>query len=266
MIKLLERSGGQTKSRVTAALEVLTGQQFGSNIAAWQTWWSAEGTAFASGGKELGGGTPSKRSVRDDLYYFGIPQDQSRAILYVIDCSGSMTAPVQLKTTGTSAGGKTPETTRLEACKTELIRGLSQLRPDQKFAIIWYQDLPHFWEPKMQLASKETVARAQEFVKTLRPNSSTNIHDSLEMGFRLVGRGGKDKYYGLELDTIFLLTDGAPTTPDGKLDSTDKILVGARAWNPLKRVTIHCIAIGRDLNEQFLRQLAGENGGEFKQF
>lgn len=266
MLKLLERATGQSKARVVAALEVLTGQSFGTNIAAWQSWWQKEGATVAKGGQELGGGTPSKRSPRDDLYYFGIPQDTSKSILYVIDCSGSMEAKVQLQTTGTSAGGKVPETTRLEACKKELIRGLGQLRPDQKFAVLWYNQEPHFWEPKMQLASKETVMKAQAFVQTLRSSGSTNIHDSLEMGFRLSGRGSKDKYYGMEIDTVFLLTDGAPTTPDGKLDSTEKILASCRTWNPLKRVVIHCIAIGKDLNVEFLRQLASENSGEFKQF
>jgi hypothetical protein len=266
MITLLGRSSGQSRLRIAAALEVLTEQQFGSNVGAWQAWWQAEGATVAAGGKPLGGGTPSHRKETDKNYYFGIPQDQSNAILYVIDCSGSMKAPVELPGQGTTAGGKPAVTSRLEACKKELILALSKLRPDQKFAILWYNDLPHFWESKMQLASKDAVLRAQQFVTTLKPASSTNIHDSLEQGFKLVGRGASDKYYGVELDTIFLLTDGSPTRPDGKLDSTEKILVGTRAWNPLKRVTIHCIAIGRDLNEGFLRQLASENGGEFKQF
>lgn len=266
MINLLGRSDGQVRMRVAAALEVLTAQQFGTNVGAWKAWWQAEGAKFAASGAELGKGVPSHRKETDKNYYFGIPQDQSNAILYVIDCSGSMKAPVDLPGQGTTAGGKTEQTTRLEACKKELILALSKLQPTQKFAILWYNDLPHFWEPKMQLASKETVLRAQQFVTTLKPASSTNIHDTLEQGFKLVGRGTSDKYYGVELDTIFLLTDGSPTTANGKADSTEKILLGARTWNPLKRVTIHCIAIGQDLNEPFLRQLASEHGGEFKQF
>ena len=60
--------------------------------------------------------------------------------------------------------------------------------------------------------------------------------------------------------------DGSPTKPDGSLDSTEKILVAVRAWNPLKRITIHAIAVGKNLNEGFLRKLASENGGEFKRF
>lgn len=259
MITLLSRSTGQMRLRVAAAIEVLTGEQHGDNIGAWNAWWKIEGPGFRSSGRELGKGTPSHRKKTNDNYYFGIPQEDSKSILYVIDCSGSMQAPVKMK-------GGTGDTTRMEACKTELIRGLGKLQPKQKFAILWYNDLPHLWEDKMIPASKANIARAQEFVRGLTHASSTNIHDSLELGFGLAGRGVYDKYYGTELDTVFLLTDGSPTKPDGSLDSTEKILVAVRSWNPLKRVTIHAIAIGKNLNDGFLRQLASENGGEFKRF
>ena len=156
--------------------------------------------------------------------------------------------------------------TRIEACKAELVRALGRLQPRQKFAVIWYNDQPHWWQTKMLEATKDNVEAAQAFVRTLKHASSTNIHDSLEQGFTLVGRGARDKYYGMNLDTIFLLTDGSPTKPDGKPDSTDKILEGVRAWNPVKRVTIHTIGIGNGLNEGFLRTLAEDNGGEFKKF
>jgi hypothetical protein len=261
-IALLARTDGQPRLRIAAALEVLTGQQFGANVGAWQAWWRQDGAAFVASGKQLGTGTPSHRKETDKLYYFGIPQDQSESILYVIDCSGSMKAEVDW----TGKDGAKTKTTRIEACKFELTRALGLLRPQQKFAILWYNDLPHFWEPKLQPATEDAIARAQAFVQTLQPASSTNIHDSLEQSFQLVGRGARDKAYGVEFDTLFLMTDGSPTTPDGKLDATDKILVGVRAWNALKRVTIHCIAMGKDLNAAFLRQLASENGGEFKQF
>ncbi|HEX5050960.1 MAG TPA: VWA domain-containing protein [Planctomycetota bacterium] len=262
MIELLSRSTAQSRLRVASALEVLTGQQFGLNVGAWQTWWQTEGPGFAASGAKLGQGVPSHRKETDKFYYFGIPQDQSSSLLYVIDCSGSMNKPVKMK----DAEGQEVETSRLDGCKAELIRALGLLNPRQKFAILWYNDLPHFWEPKMQLAAKETVARAQAFVQTLKPASSTNIHDSLEQCFQLVGRGKNDRAYAVDLDTIFLLTDGSPTKPDGSLDSTDTILVGVREWNALHRVTIHTIAIGKDLNAAFLQKLASENGGEFKQF
>ena len=73
----------------------------------------------AIGVRELGKGIPSHREKTNDNYYFGIPQADSKSILYVIDCSGSMRAPVKMK-------GGTGDTTRMEACKTELIRGLGE--------------------------------------------------------------------------------------------------------------------------------------------
>jgi hypothetical protein len=273
IVQALMASTGQAQARIATALEILTGQPFGLNLASWQSWLQAEGKSVAAGEKPLGQGTPSKPKDENRAYYFGIPQDQCNGILYLIDCSDSMKAEVSLKlpagkgaTVAAGADGNANKTTRIEACKAELVRALGRLQPRQKFAVIWYNDQPHWWQTKMLEATKDNVEAAQAFVRTLKHASSTNIHDSLEQGFTLVGRGARDKYYGMNLDTIFLLTDGSPTKPDGKPDSTDKILEGVRAWNPVKRVTIHTIGIGNALNEGFLRTLAEDNGGEFKKF
>lgn len=267
MIGVLEQCDGQMRARVAAALEVLTGKGFGVNPGAWRGWWANEGAQFVAGAPQLGGGTPSHRKDTNRFYYFGIPQDECHSIVYVIDCSGSMTAPVDRKVAVTTADGSDgTKETRLEACKRELIAALGKLEPRQKFAILWYNQLPHWYQPQLQAAAPAAVEAAQQFVRGLSPEGSTNIHDSLELCFTLVGRGAHDKYYEPAFDTIFLLTDGAPTTTDGKLDSTEKILVGARQWNALKRVTIHTIGIGQGLDVDFLTKLAKENGGEFKQY
>lgn len=262
MVALLSRIDGQDRLRVAASLEILTGEQFGDNASMWRAWWQKDGAMFVASGKPLGAGQRSSNKKDEGRYYFGIPQQDSKSILYVIDCSGSMKAEIGWP----GKDGKEMKTTRIEACKLELVRALGLLQPTQRFGILWYNDLPHFWESQLQAASKDVVAKAQAFVDTLKPASSTNIHDSLEQCFKLIGRGSHDKHYAIDIDTIFLLTDGSPTTTDGKPDSTEKILLGVRAWNPLQRVTLHCIAIGKDLNESFLRQLASENGGQFKQF
>ena len=56
-------------------------------------------------------------------------------------------------------------------------------------------------------------------------------------------------------------TDGAPTNVGGKPDSTDRILAAVAHWNALRRVTVHAIGIGGDLNQRFLAELAEQNGG-----
>ena len=88
----------------------------------------------------------------------------------------------------------------------------------------------------------------------------------------MAGRGLKDKYYDPGVDTIFLLSDGAPTT-----DSVDKaepmepdqILTAVRDWNQLKRIQIHAIAIdpriGSGAFVRFMKSLARENKGTYRE-
>ncbi|MHC4852097.1 MAG: HEAT repeat domain-containing protein, partial [Planctomycetota bacterium] len=90
MIQVLAREGGLTRKRIAAALEILTGQQHGTNASAWQSWFASEGAAYAAGKVPLGNGKPSAHEEYNKKnYYYGIPQD-GKSILYIIDCSGSM--------------------------------------------------------------------------------------------------------------------------------------------------------------------------------
>ena len=177
-------------------------------------------------------------------------------------------------------GGRGHKTTRLEACKSELIRALGRLSKDVEFNVIWFNQSAHLLSKAQIKATPTNVKKAQAWVRKLTPNGSTNIHDSLQLSFSIKDFGKKvrrsskkrrkNKYdvgVAMGFDTIFLLSDGSPTKPPGdKPDSTKKILAGVRVWNPLKRVTIHCIGIGRGVNRDFMEQLAQENGGQFKHF
>jgi von Willebrand factor type A domain len=270
MINLMLRSGeGARKRRLAASLEVLTRKPFGTSASTWQSWWAQQKDKYLAGGMPLGGGTISANAKHNrENYYFGIPQE-GKAIMYIIDASGSMRHPVKrhVKTGTTAAANESDaKTSRLEACKKELIRALSRLDAKTKFNIIWYSSLPHLFRKSMSAAAKPTVKSAQDWVRKLNHQGSTNIHDSMQMAFQKIGRGSRDKAYDVSIDTIFLLTDGTPTRPDGKRDSTEKIIKAVAEWNPLKRVTIHCIGIGDQLNVAFLSQLAAENGGQFKRY
>jgi hypothetical protein len=300
MINLLAGVAGQTKRRVAAYLEALTRQQFGENVATWRRWYQEEGADYLAGKHELGGGEPSHRKTTTAKnYYFGIPQE-GKSIVYIIDSSGSMKQEIDAnlirrarkasgsgKGTASSGpaakknkGGRGHKSTRLEACKNELIRALTLLSPDVEFNIIWFSDAAHPYKTAMFKAAPANVKAAQAWVRKLQPNSSTNIHDTLQLAFtfkafgkkrrRARGRPRKNKYdvaAEFAFDTIFLLTDGSPTKPPGdKPDSTEKILEGVKVWNSLKQVTIHCIGIGRGVNTPFMQQLANENRGQFKHF
>jgi VWA domain-containing protein len=279
LIHALEvESDAHTKQKIAIALEILTHKEFGLTAGAWKDWWKREGEAAVAGGAQLGGGSSKlARSLTEPIVklagarpkdpnarsYYGIPVD-GRSIVYVIDCSGSMVASI---TDPHYDEKRVPENggrdSRMEASKTALIDVLGRLGPKDQFDVIAFSDQIHPYAPGLRAASPTEVVCAQDFVKKLEPANCTNIKGAMQEAFRLAGRGAFDKWYASGVDTIFLLTDGAPTTPDNKLDSTDAVLESVRQWNPNRRVVIHTIGIGKDVNDVFLKQLASENGGRF---
>ena len=264
MIDLLEREEGRTQNTIAAALEMLTQQKHGVLVDSWRRWYADEKEKLLAGDAPLGGGMFERRSSTKDMgYYFDIAMD-GKSIMYIIDSSGSMTAEIELVIK--ESDGTPKKQSRLEACKAELIGALGRLEEEAEFNIIWYNDLPYLFSEEMLPANKQKIGAGQDWVRKLVANSTTNIYDSLKMAFEVAGQGSKDKYYSVGLDTIFLLTDGSPTTSDNKADSTEKIIEAVREWNALKRITIHCIGIGKNINTAFLQQLAKENNGEFRQY
>jgi len=284
IIDLIEKTRGEQQKRIAAGLENMTAQQLGTSVASWRGWYEKEGKALIAKGEldKVGGKMFRSRAKprSEGRYYMGIPQD-GQAIVYVIDSSGSMKQPVKWSfrpepgAGGTSSGrrvgadGEGHSMTRLEACKMELIKALERLDRSKTFDIIWYSDLPYRWRDTMQRAIPARIQEAQAWIRKLQPNRSTNIHDAMKMAFEFAkGRGIRDKSYSKDigLDTIFLLSDGSPTTPDGKPDDPEKVIQAVRRWNPLKRVTVNTIGIGNALNAPFLSRLASENNGQFSHY
>ncbi|MBK9387509.1 MAG: VWA domain-containing protein [Planctomycetes bacterium] len=267
IVARLEKEEDRTQRQLCIALEVLTKQQLGQSVSAWKRWWSVEGAKFSSGAVELGGGASSITAAGGKGgYYHGIPQEGG-ALVYVIDCSGSMIVGIKNPQyeNNQPVPPKDPKESRIEACKAELANAIGQLPEGTRFNIVAYNQAAWKYQEKMVVASAQSAKAAQDWVAKLGSEGSTNIHDALGMAFVFGGRGVRDRYYAAEIDTIFLLTDGSPTKTDGTPDSTEKILQAAREWNPFRHVTIHCIGVGTGLNAPFLQQLATEHGGKFVQ-
>lgn len=269
LIDRLAAEDGITQKRVAAALETLTRQKHGTSVATWRRWLAEDGQRFLNGEEPLGSGfsglvaaSMTVQGKKADSYYYGIPQE-GRSMVYVIDCSGSMvvsaTDPKYQGNQPVNAGKES----RMEACKTALIKALQTLKKDQEFNILFFNDLPYLYSEKMVKANKGEIEKACNWVFKLQASSTTNIHDALERGFAFAGRGARDRYYGLAADIIFLLTDGTPTTTEGQPDSTERIHEAVKRWNPYRRVVIHTIGIGKQVNRTFLERLARDNGGRF---
>ncbi|MEQ8763198.1 MAG: VWA domain-containing protein [Planctomycetota bacterium] len=275
LIERLESEEGRTQKRFAASLEVLTRQPLGTSVTAWQRWFEENGELAAQGALPLGGG--SSGAEVDSRYgtYHGIPQE-GRSIVYVIDCSGSMREAVTSGGRGRGRGSFAPgepakegETSRIDACRRELIRALEQLDPETQFNIVQYANVAEVYSKKMVTASPKQVERAKKWIESLQADGATNIYDAMELAFTLAGRGTFDRYYETAVDTVFLLTDGKPMLPGsngrGEWDSTDRILEGVLRWNPHGRVVVHTVGIGRGVNRDFLQDMAKQNGGKFSQ-
>ena len=117
--------------------------------------------------------------------------------------------------------------------------------------------------------SKQTRHQASEQVRirALKAHGSTFTDGALRMGFEMAGLiNFDDKYPNIALDTIVLLSDGAPTDtsfPVAKLMDFKIILQHVREWNKKQQVVVHCIAVDMQPGNEFMAKLAEENGGTF---
>ena len=208
-----------------------------------------------------------------------------RSILYVFDNSLSMKAKVGKAVAGQKAKDKAPTTgpkrkTRWDVCREELATGLRGLRPDQKFNLVSFANKARCFSADMQFATEQNVESAIDWITSLKLELQTNVFDALELGFQIAGRGSEDRYYASDVDTMFFLSDGAPTIPNRTQsgmtrDDADRILDAVLRWNVLGRIKIHSVGLGlqkrkNDRNPKgrlwpmiFLKKLAEQNGGRY---
>jgi len=282
LIARLDVEKGAAHDAVLDALCVLTAVNPGNSAGSWRAWLAGEGAPYVQGKKPLSKGKPrsaTKKKVGKTVSgsYFGIAQT-GESILYVFDNSLSMKAKLKK-----AAAGKGPTTgpkvlTRWDLCRIELKRALGGLREGQKFNLVSFANKARSFAGTMQPVTPENIELAVQWIDGLKLEFQTNVYDALELGFMLAGRGLADRYYESEVDTMFFLSDGAPTIPNLDKagihqDDSDRILAAVRRWNALGRITIHSVAIGlqkrnKDRNKNgrlwppiFLKKLAEQNGG-----
>jgi Mg-chelatase subunit ChlD len=99
----------------------------------------------------------------------------------------------------------------------------------------------------MLVPIRPNLKEAQALVSKIAPRGSTNIFDALETAFA-----------HKEADTIYLLSDGAPT--NGRIIDEDDILKEVRKMNRLRQIVIHTISFG---SSAFMKSLATQNGGQY---
>ena len=182
----------------------------------------------------------SSRMRLERQRYYGIDIEAKR-ILFIIDHSGSMRAPAY-------------RGTRLARAKQTLIEAITELPADHEFGIIFFEKVVREWEDELVFASDSNKQAAIRFVMRLGLGSSTNTYGALR----------RSMTFDDDLEAVFLLTDGAPTT--GDITAPKGILNDIGHRNRMRHLKINTIGIGLNApTRNFLKALAEHCGGEFRE-
>jgi hypothetical protein len=285
LIARLAAEEGRLQPDIAQALGEITGRDLGVRIELWQQFWTAAKATFQIPTDEELAKLRAKQAERRAPYkaggqtaYHGV-ETPSRAILFVIDVSGSMEQEVVDKDRYKDGGY--PSYQRIDIVKTELARTIERLEPFVRFNVIAFATEVKSWKKDLVGANVLNKSSASEFVLKLEAlggsskddlaaagligtanlgAGKTNTHGALMTALSAQDRGAKDKAYQVEVDTIFFLSDGRPSV--GDFVDPDDIRHSVREANELRKVVLHTIAIG-EFEKDFMRQLAEENGGVF---
>ncbi len=277
-----ERAGGVVAGDLRQALHVLTGQYF-HRASDWKKWWSINRAVF-KGPRAARARRGGRTTVRGPTF-FG-HEIVSKRILFILDMSGSMhvrdpyvpeqTPHVTVAKRGTTAvtkrtkksagkaGGKgkgkaeeLPRSReRLYRVQQELLRTIDALTPDTRFTVMAFNHKILMLSDTPQLATAAFKRKAKAFVMSFRPEGETWTDKALERAFEMADK----------IDTIYLLSDGAPRRNNKRLDESVILEAVKRAnrFHKIKIYTVGFLQAGRRMRA-FLSALARQNGGEYKE-
>ena len=191
---------------------------------------------FAPEKDEIGVNLLTHRQA-DDVGYFlllaspGVDVKERQVVMkdiaFVLDTSGSM------------AGKK------LDQAKKALQFCVENLNDGDRFEIIRFSTEVEPLFDKLVSATKSNRAKADDFIKDLRPMGGTAIDDALRKALAL-RPGGEDRPF-----VVIFLTDGRPTI--GTTDE-EQIITNVKKEND-GRTRIFCFGIGTDVNTHLLDRI-----------
>lgn len=241
---------GRLRHDAYVALMRLTGEDIPLEPDLWRRWWEVAREKFEPPGKGPSIDDPRKKT-RTRLRYHGLPIVSNR-IAFVLDLSGSMRDPLE------KGGGPT----KLDLAREELTRVIRGLDKKAVFNIYFYNEEVTSWRKQAAPATRKHRSDAAAFLARQKALGYTNLYGALKAALD-----------DLEVDTIYLLSDGGPSR--GEVIFKDRILGRVAGQNRVRRVVIHAIDTGsrkwhqtellQDLSKAsggFYLRLGKEGGGE----
>lgn len=155
-----------------------------------------------------------------------------KTVVFALDRSGSM------------AGKK------IEQARGALQAVLNNLRDDDLFNIVVYDDRVETFKPELQRYNSKTRAEAARYIDNIRPGGSTNIDAALASALEMIQDDSRPNY-------VLFLTDGQPTTGETR---DAKIAENCRERNK-RGARIFSFGVGFDVNARLLDRLSAGNAG-----
>ena len=165
---------------------------------------------------------------RFDADATSVPKD----LLLVLDRSGSMSGD------------------KIEQAKEALSFILRSLNPEDRFAVLAFNDVVESAQGGLTPVSPEAVAAAVAWVRRLEASGQTNIDEALEVALSMTTSSERPT-------AVVFLTDGEPTV--GERDPI-RITEHAVAWNHAA-ARLFCFGVGYNVNTVLLDRLTLENRG-----
>jgi Ca-activated chloride channel family protein len=155
-----------------------------------------------------------------------------KTVVFVLDRSGSMS-------------GK-----KIEQARKAVRFVLDNLRDDDTFNIVVYDDRVETFAPELQRYGARTRAEAERFVENIRAGGSTNIDSALRTALGMIQDDERPNY-------LLFLTDGLPTAGETR-ELT--IAENCRQANA-RHARIFVFGVGFDVNARLLDRISGGNHG-----
>jgi HEAT repeat protein len=278
LLQRFEKDKGLMTEVLYKALVAITGQDFRYNAENWRRWWDRWGHGFKVPTEaEL---AVMKKKAEEALKGYYDPNKKkyhrietlSRKMVFVIDISASMQNKIVIPPHAPEEVRKEfPDRVKIEIAKKELIDLLATLPANVHFNIITFAGRVKLWQDGLVSASMRTAAiKYVSRLKALQPprggkasgsgeEQKTNTYGALMAAFGLQDVAVPNWKARTKVDTIFLVTDGVPTT--GKIVDAHKLVDAITDLNRTRGVIIHVIVFDKQQGKQLAR-LATRNGGQ----
>jgi HEAT repeat protein/uncharacterized protein YegL len=254
------------------ALRELTRTEIGPFPDAWKAWYDENKDDLVAKGAAGGSVRRAKAKAAEAINYYGI-ETISKRIVFLIDVSGSMNEPINdMPTDVTGEDEEVYRGLKIAIAKKMLKQAIRNLPEESFFNIVIFNHEIKTFADSAQQATQGNKNKAYLAINDLEAVGATFTYGALEKTFAMAGRGVSDKAYDPGVDTIFVLSDGAPTDSDdtsAKPMDIEKILGAVQEWNQLNRIVIHTIAIDPRIGKggkgfvRFMKKLAHQNKGTY---